>query len=157
MQNPKSSKEFCSILENTIGAQKASQALADETTQSLRKFAKDILAITKSPSNVMLSALTYIDRYFAATTRFDEKSSFIHFRLFLSTLITAHKYCSDVAILNKAWLEVCSDMFTVEDVNSMEREFLAIIKYALVVEDEETQDRWLQTIQDLTEEADAYM
>ncbi|KAI9335667.1 hypothetical protein BDR26DRAFT_839199 [Obelidium mucronatum] len=128
-----------------------------EITQSLRKLAREILSITKSPCNTILAALTYIDRYFIATNRFNEEAPHIQHRLFLSTLITAHKYCSDVAILNKAWLEVCGDMFTAQDVNSMEREFLTVIRYSLVVEDEDTQERWLETIQGLTEEADAYM
>ncbi|KAJ3119543.1 hypothetical protein HK100_000260 [Physocladia obscura] len=145
----------------------------------LRKFGRETLKITHSPCQVLLASLTYTDRYFSipSSNRFpqekqhkkntddhqsDEKSirsviPIIHCKLFLAALMTGHKYCSDTSLLNVAWMEVCGDLFTIREINNLERDFLQIINYGVIVEDAETQRRWTETIQDLTEKADAYM
>ncbi|KAI8613371.1 hypothetical protein BC830DRAFT_1132626 [Chytriomyces sp. MP71] len=171
MTTNQSSSHLATVLEAALGVSEASVAIADvviytiihhlpatdETTERLKQFTRNTLAITQSPAHTMLSCLTYIDRYFEAKNRFNEVDPNIHQRLLLATLITGHKYMSDVTILNSAWLEVCSDVFTKDDINDMERDFLTIIGFNVKVEDRETQDKWLETIQELTENADAFL
>ncbi|KAJ3347590.1 hypothetical protein HDU83_001949 [Entophlyctis luteolus] len=169
----KSSHAIASVLDQSLGTVEAAFALADVITLTIthhipcaeveelkaRRFAKQTLKITRSSTQTLLAALTYTDRYFSTPLkqRFNETQPNIHSRVFLAVLMTGHKYCSDTSLMNCAWMEVCGDIFTIAEINTLERDFLGVINYGVIVEDEETQARWLDTIQDLTEKADTFM
>ncbi|KAJ3222917.1 hypothetical protein HDU81_009534 [Chytriomyces hyalinus] len=165
-----SSKKLATDLDLALGESRASIAIADviictivhfmpapeQTVKLLEKFARDVLAITNSASYLMLSALTYVDRYFEAKERLSQEAApkHEHLSLLLCSFVLAHKYGLDVKVFNSSWLEVASPFFTTEAINRMEREFLRIIKFNVKVEDTDTQERWMEAIQALTEDVD---
>ncbi|KAI8616897.1 hypothetical protein BC830DRAFT_1167446 [Chytriomyces sp. MP71] len=173
--NQQHSKSISDLLDQTLGAVEAAYALADVVAftithhitcedyveKDLRKFAQKAVRISHSTSHVLLACLTYTDRYFnmPAKQRFAEETTpNIHHKVLLSALLTGHKYVNDtVTVANAAWVKVCGDLFSADQINKMEWEFLQKINYGVLVEDAETQKRWLDTIQDLTEQADTYM
>ncbi|TPX39357.1 hypothetical protein CcCBS67573_g10676 [Chytriomyces confervae] len=166
-----SSKKLATDLDLALGESRASIAIADviictichyipapdQTVKLLQKFARDVLTITNSASYLMLSALTYIDRYFEAKERLSQEAAQSHnehLSLLLCSFVLAHKYGLDVKVFNSSWLEVASPFFTTDAINRMEREFLCIINFNVKVEDQDTQERWLEAIQALTEDVD---
>ncbi|KAJ3400538.1 hypothetical protein HDU80_006867 [Chytriomyces hyalinus] len=158
----KSSKDISNMLDSVMGAVDAAYALSEDDEVLLRSFARTAVQKTRSNSQVLLTTLTYVDRYFSnpPKLRFQDETTarYIHYKIFISALLTGHKYVSDMtAVANIAWVNVCEGKFSMAQINSMEWDFLSKINYGVVVEDEETQKRWLDTIQDLTEKADTYM
>ncbi|KAJ3240402.1 hypothetical protein HDU81_003801 [Chytriomyces hyalinus] len=172
----KSSKDISNMLDSVMGAVDAAYALSEVVVYTiahhipcpeddellLRSFARTAVQKTRSNSQVLLTTLTYVDRYFSnpPKLRFDDETTarYIHYKIFISALLTGHKYVSDMtAVANIAWVNVCEGKFSMAQINTMEWDFLSKINYGVVVEDEETQKRWLDTIQDLTEKADTYM
>ncbi|KAJ3263470.1 hypothetical protein HDU77_010587 [Chytriomyces hyalinus] len=158
----KSSKDISNMLDSVMGAVDAAYALSEDDEVLLRSFARTAVQKTRSNSQVLLTTLTYVDRYFSnpPKLRFEDETTtrYIHYKIFISALLTGHKYVSDMtAVANIAWVNVCEGKFSMAQINSMEWDFLSKINYGVVVEDEETQKRWLDTIQDLTEKADTYM
>ncbi|KAJ3076411.1 hypothetical protein HDU98_003274 [Podochytrium sp. JEL0797] len=133
-----SSKTIANVLETSLGTVEAA------TTQ------------------ILLTALTYCDKYFEAPAKNQfprplDGSDKLQFKILLSTLICGYKYCNDSnPVANTAWTNV-TDKFTISEINAMEREFLAVINYSLVVEDTQTQKRWLDTIQEIMDKTDAFL
>ncbi|ORY45675.1 hypothetical protein BCR33DRAFT_716321 [Rhizoclosmatium globosum] len=170
----KSSKQISNLLDLSLGAADAAFALADvvaftithhipcnlDVETTLRQFAKNAIEMTQATSQIMLSSLTYADRYFSRPEkeRFPIDTPNIHYRVFLAVILTGYKYCADAKpVANVAWVQVCEDIFTLAEINKLEMDFLQVIQYGVLVEDEETQQRWLDTIQELTEKADTFM
>ncbi|KAI9335669.1 hypothetical protein BDR26DRAFT_783127, partial [Obelidium mucronatum] len=115
----------------------------------LKNFAYHLLETTKATNEVLLAALTYSDRYFQDTRsrQLSADDYLIHYRLLLITMLTAYKYINERSVSNKAWTRACDFTFDLEEINEMEREFLDILEYDLVVEDPNTQKQWMSRLQ----------
>ncbi|KAJ3074690.1 Cyclin-dependent protein kinase [Podochytrium sp. JEL0797] len=111
----------------------------------LKQFAGHVLRLSHPTVPVLLAALTYIDRYFSATSRFNEQDPVVHYRLFFIALLTAYKYVCERAVSNLAWESASDNFFTLPEINAMERSFLNVLQYDLVCEDNSTQGDWLET------------
>ncbi|KAJ3074684.1 hypothetical protein HDU98_010574 [Podochytrium sp. JEL0797] len=118
--------------------------------EHLMLFASHVLRVIEPTVPVLLAALTYIDRYFNATLRFNEQDPVVHFRLFFISLLTAYKYVCERAVANLAWEGASDNLFTLPEINAMERSFLNVLQYDLVCEDPSTQCDWLETVKMLT-------
>ncbi|KAJ3378086.1 hypothetical protein HDU92_007670 [Lobulomyces angularis] len=98
---------------------------------SLRAFIKSL-----SFSDIYLStAIIYISRI-----KFKKGSKGLpdtHYRLFLASIITAHKFLDDNSYKNKLWSDLNGKLFSCKDINLMERQFLSMLDYNLMVSQEE--------------------
>ncbi|KAK9695820.1 hypothetical protein K7432_012767 [Basidiobolus ranarum] len=61
-------------------------------------------------------------------------------RLFLASLILANKYLQDGAYHNKTWYKVIEGVYSLHEINQMERELLGLLNYELCV----TKADWLE-------------
>ena len=102
----------------------------DRRTPELTAFVRQ--ALTASQANVVtvVLALMYIERF---KKRLPPRSSGDHdtpHRLFFVALMLASKFLYDQTLTNRAWSKV-SALFTVEELNVMEVDFLSLVKYDL--------------------------
>ncbi|ORX96785.1 hypothetical protein K493DRAFT_184824, partial [Basidiobolus meristosporus CBS 931.73] len=54
-------------------------------------------------------------------------------RLFLASLVLANKYLQDGAYHNKTWYKVVEGLYSLHEINQMERELLGLLNYELCV------------------------
>ncbi|KAI8617255.1 hypothetical protein BC830DRAFT_1056148, partial [Chytriomyces sp. MP71] len=97
--------------------------------EDFQEFVGHIVGATKSNVVHLLSTITLIERYFEMKNRFDEGSHNIHHRIFLAALLVSFKYINERSVLNSAWEMICDDYYTLEEINTIEREFLQILAY----------------------------
>ena len=105
----------------------------DTKTPELASFVRQ--SLTGSQANVVtvLLALIYVERF---KQRLPPRSSGDHdtpHRLFFVSLMLASKFLYDQTLTNRAWSKI-SALFTVEELNMMELDFLSLVKYDLYVE-----------------------
>ncbi|KAJ3296705.1 hypothetical protein HDU79_005918 [Rhizoclosmatium sp. JEL0117] len=140
-------------LEQTYNPSTAKQALAAEIpcskTEQLHKFTKQLVRTTQASYPVLLAARTYTIRYFSSPAQFSESDDLIHFRLAFLSLLVAYKYINERAVANTAWQKASQELFTLEEVNAMERMFLSMVRFDLRVEDSETQAEWANLLDKL--------
>ncbi|ORX91809.1 hypothetical protein K493DRAFT_190934, partial [Basidiobolus meristosporus CBS 931.73] len=63
-------------------------------------------------------------------------------RLFLASLVLANKYLQDGAYHNKTWYKVIEGVYSLNEINQMERELLGLLGYKLCV----TKADWLEFV-----------
>lgn len=85
---------------------------------------------TKLPECVVFSALALLQRL---KSRFPSARGSSGHRLFISAFMIASKVMCDDTYSNKSWSVVAQGMFTVREVNQMEREFCSYLEYELNV------------------------
>ncbi|KAJ3935088.1 MAG: hypothetical protein NXY57DRAFT_958474 [Lentinula lateritia] len=88
---------------------------------------------TKLPECVVFSALALLQRL---KSRFPSAKGSSGHRLFISAFMIASKVMCDDTYSNKSWSVVAQGMFTVREVNQMEREMCGYLDWELTVEGE---------------------
>ncbi|KAJ4482204.1 hypothetical protein J3R30DRAFT_3699623 [Lentinula aciculospora] len=88
---------------------------------------------TKLPECVVFSALALLQRL---KSRFPSAKGSSGHRLFISVFMIASKVMCDDTYSNKSWSVVAQGMFTVREVNQMEREMCGYLDWELTVEGE---------------------
>lgn len=88
---------------------------------------------TKLPECVVFSALALLQRL---KSRFPSARGSSGHRLFISAFMIASKVMCDDTYSNKSWSVVAQGMFTVREVNQMEREFCGYLDFSLNVPSE---------------------
>ncbi|KIK69601.1 hypothetical protein GYMLUDRAFT_66895 [Collybiopsis luxurians FD-317 M1] len=86
---------------------------------------------TKLPTGVVFSALALLQRL---KSRFPSAKGSSGHRLFISAFMIASKVMCDDTYSNKSWSVVAQGMFTVREVNQMEREMCGYLDWELNVE-----------------------
>ncbi|KAI8820058.1 hypothetical protein BJ741DRAFT_639499 [Chytriomyces cf. hyalinus JEL632] len=114
---------------------------------NLIKFAHHLISISDSSVSVLLTAVTYLERYFSSNQQLETSKPLPH-ALLLVSLMTSFKYVNEKAVTNRAWANITDGLFSLREVNQLECNFLAIIKYTLFVEDDATQHAWNQWLDD---------
>ncbi|KAJ3206922.1 hypothetical protein HK099_000396 [Clydaea vesicula] len=94
------------------------------TTFLVTHFTKDLIA----PANNTTSE---------TSTNFSKVSMSNCALLFLASIITAHKFLDDNSYKNKLWSDLNGKLFSCKDINLMERQFLSMLDYNLMVSQEE--------------------
>ncbi|CAG8571808.1 20702_t:CDS:1 [Gigaspora margarita] len=88
----------------------------------------------------MVVGLIYVNRLkktLPSTARGDFDTPY---KIFLSAILVASKYLSDQSLQNKTIADITDGLYTVKDVNTMERSFLGLLKYDLWVDRNEVED-----------------
>ncbi|KAI8617264.1 hypothetical protein BC830DRAFT_122564 [Chytriomyces sp. MP71] len=98
---------------------------------------------------ILMVTITYLERYFQSSVRFSEKDPLVRSRVIFIALLTAYKYVGERGVLNKAWIRACEGLFNLDEINNMERLFLGVLQYQLMVEDDQTQTCWRDWIEQL--------
>ncbi|KAJ3972998.1 hypothetical protein EV361DRAFT_867271 [Lentinula raphanica] len=88
---------------------------------------------TKLPECVVFSALALLQRL---KSRFPSAKGSSGHRLFISAFMISSKVMCDDTYSNKSWSVVAQGMFTVREVNQMEREMCGYLDWELTVEGE---------------------
>ncbi|KAG9287025.1 hypothetical protein G9A89_022989 [Geosiphon pyriformis] len=104
---------------------------------NLLHFIKDITIKSKVSKMTMVVGLIYVHRLkktLPSTARGDFDTPY---RIFLSAILVASKYLSDHSLQNRNMAHITGGLYTVKDVNTMERSFLGLLKYNLWVDVEE--------------------
>ncbi|CAJ0760992.1 6482_t:CDS:2, partial [Entrophospora sp. SA101] len=113
------------------------RSLRNASLPNLIHFIKDVTIKTKISKVTMVVGLIYVHRLkktLPATARGDFDTPY---KIFLSAILVASKYLSDHSLQNKRVAEITGGLYTVKDVNTMERSFLGLLKYDLWVDVEE--------------------
>ncbi|KAK9722593.1 hypothetical protein K7432_002583 [Basidiobolus ranarum] len=110
-------------------------------------FIQGLLIFTDIPSTVVLVGMNYLYRLRTSSIVADNPPSGSEYRVLVVALLTASKYIEDLSYSNLSWSEVSG--FEVEELNLMEREFLAELDWKLWISPEEYEgwlggiDHWL--------------
>lgn len=133
------SVETLRIAERELGNSIPQKRLAPEATAStgFRKWVVTILQTTQVSQNVILLALLFIYRLKTAnpTVRGNLGSEY---RLLTVALMLGNKFLDDNTYTNKTWAEVSG--ITVNEIHTMEVEFLGNMRYSLMASKEEWEE-----------------
>ncbi|KAI9318541.1 cyclin-domain-containing protein [Dichotomocladium elegans] len=99
---------------------------------AFKKFCLQLLAATQLSDNAVYIALKYICLLLRAHPAIDGGEG-SEYRLFTVALMLANKFLDDSTFTNKTWSEVSG--IKLDDLNTMEAEFLAAVDYRLFVRD----------------------
>ncbi|CAG8528335.1 4205_t:CDS:2 [Paraglomus occultum] len=113
------------------------RSLKNASLPDLMHFIREITAKAKVSTTTMVIGLIYIHRLkkiLPATARGDFDTPH---KIFLSTILVASKFVCDESLQNKMIADVTGGLYSVRDVNTMERSFLGLLKYDLWVSGEE--------------------
>ena len=86
------------------------------------------------PRSCFIVALIYIDRLLVSQTNITITPNTIH-KLFLTSILTASKFNTDIYYSNAAWAGFGG--IRTEELNVLEREFLFLLQFSLVVTKQE--------------------
>lgn len=121
------------------------------TTASLMTFLQHILKHSRTTHSTLQLALFYLFRIRPRMSTVleqlpikDRPYVLCGRRMFLASLISAHKYLQDKTYKNKAWTQISG--LPVEQINHAERIFLCLLDYQLYIK-KDTYDHWLQLVQ----------
>ncbi|CAO3615971.1 unnamed protein product [Cunninghamella echinulata] len=140
---------------NTIWPQPISKNTTNTSTTtstaSLMTFLQHILKHSRTTHSTLQLALFYLFRIRPRMTNcLDQLSSkdrpyvLCGRRMFLASLLSAHKYLQDKTYKNKAWTSISG--LPVDQINHSERVFLYLLDYQLYIK-KETYDHWLTLVQ----------
>ncbi|KAF8305133.1 hypothetical protein DL93DRAFT_2144770, partial [Clavulina sp. PMI_390] len=103
----------------------------------LEDFILSLCRRNKVTVGTLSSALIYLSRLRERMSNsFGATHSTPH-RLFFSALIVASKFSNDVNTRNKHWAHYVSGLWTLDEINVMERQFLNVIDYDLTFDEDE--------------------
>ncbi|KAJ3222916.1 hypothetical protein HDU81_009533 [Chytriomyces hyalinus] len=114
---------------------------------NLTKFAHHLISISDSSVSVLLTAITYLERYFSSNQQLETSKPLSH-ALLLVSLMIGFKYVNEKGVTNRAWANITDGLFSLCEVNQLEWQFLVVIKYTLFVEDDVMQHAWNQWLDD---------
>ncbi|ORX94976.1 hypothetical protein K493DRAFT_198720, partial [Basidiobolus meristosporus CBS 931.73] len=99
------------------------------------EFIQRLLIFTDIPSTVVLIGMNYLYRL-RSSSIFAENPAFgSDYRVLVVALLTASKYVEDQSYNNQSWSEVTG--FEIDELNSMEREFLEELDWKLWISPED--------------------
>jgi len=104
-------------------------AFANEPQVPMATYIKRMTKLVKISKEDVLLALIYLERLLASNPALQVTNLNCH-RLFLVSAMLATKFLHDIPLSNKYWSQV-SGTFTLAQMNKMEGEFLALLKFDL--------------------------
>lgn len=99
-------------------------------TDALSNFILNILQRVNPPSSVVFTALLLLERL---KTRFPTYYCSAGRRLFLAAFMIAHKVIIDNSYLNSSWHVIAGRLFTVDEINTMERDMCGDLDWDLTI------------------------
>lgn len=104
---------------------------------SLSHFIKKLVKYTNVYTPTLLTAAVYLRRLKAVLPQDATGVPSTTHRIFLACLILSAKNHNDSSPLNKHWTKYTDGLFTLEDVNLMERQLLQLLNWNMVVHNDE--------------------
>ncbi|CAG8457884.1 10032_t:CDS:2 [Acaulospora morrowiae] len=127
--------------------------LKNASLPNLPHFIKDITEKSKVTDIIMVVGLIYVHRL-KKTLPPEARGDFdTPYKIFLSSILVASKYLSDHSLQNKTIADITNGLYTIKDVNTMERSFLGLLKYDLWVDRDEVK-KFLEEHRDLALDVD---
>ncbi|KAL1759354.1 hypothetical protein FB107DRAFT_205336 [Schizophyllum commune] len=111
----------------------------DLARQRLMSFVSNVIYRAEVPIAVILATLVYIER--AKEHLHITVEDFAHERVFLGALIVAAKYINDASPKNAHWA-LYTGIFTKRDVCLVEREFLSVLDFCLMLHADDLQTHY---------------
>lgn len=118
----------------TSTAAHSSQKHGSSSAPALAEFTAYLLTRTRLSVNCLFVALFYLNKL---KQRFPQAKGSSGHRLILSALIVSQKFVNDDTYNNKTWSTVATGVFTLQEINQMERELCAFLEWKLWVKRDE--------------------
>ncbi|PVU90377.1 hypothetical protein BB559_000485 [Furculomyces boomerangus] len=106
------------------------------TLVSLDKFITNLVLKSKVQAGTLICTLIYLERLKKRLPLGAKGIECTYHRIFLASLIIAGKYLNDASPKNKYWARY-SNMFSIPEVNLMEKQFLFLLDFDLRIEGED--------------------
>ncbi|KAG0672206.1 hypothetical protein C6P45_003681 [Maudiozyma exigua] len=116
------------------------EKFSNDNLPSLSRFIKKLVRYTNVYTPTLLTTAVYLRRLKAVLPRDATGVPSTTHRIFLACLILSAKNHNDSSPLNKHWTKYTDGLFTLEDVNLMERQLLQLLNWNMVVQQEELID-----------------
>mgnify|MGYP001809658765 CR=1 FL=1 len=114
------------------------------------RFLKHVLKSTKISCTVLILSLKFAQQFLHRVrivgNPYCAGLDSNQFRLFVTSLLLADKYSEDHPYTNKSWSSLSG--LPIDDINTMERAFLAVMQHALYTREAEFRD-WTKSLQNL--------
>lgn len=104
---------------------------------TLREFIVKLIDYTNVYTPTLVMTLCYLNRLSLKLPPHATGMPSTRHRIFLSCLILSAKNHNDSSPLNKHWTKYTDGLFTLQDVNLMERQLLALLDWDIVIREEE--------------------
>ncbi|OZJ04974.1 hypothetical protein BZG36_01764 [Bifiguratus adelaidae] len=101
---------------------------------NLERFISDIFHKTHLSPCVSVIALIYLERLKSMLPERARGEFDTPYKVFLASILVASKFCEDVGLTNRVISEMTRGLYTIQQLNAMERSFLYLIKYNLKVD-----------------------
>ncbi|PVV03152.1 hypothetical protein BB560_002380 [Smittium megazygosporum] len=102
----------------------------------LNSFIKNLSVKSKVQTGTLICTLVYLSRLRKRLPKGAKGIPCTYHRIFLASLIIAGKYLNDASPKNKYWAKY-SSMFSIAEVNLMEKQFLFLLDYDLRIDAED--------------------
>ncbi|KAK9701201.1 hypothetical protein K7432_011817 [Basidiobolus ranarum] len=127
-------------ISHTYATQDSTSIRTRRRRAEMVEFIQRLLIFTDIPSTVVLVGMNYLYRL-RNSSIFAENPAFgSEYRVLVVALLAASKYVEDQSYNNQSWSEVSG--FDIDELNSMEREFLEELDWKLWISPEEYEE-WL--------------
>lgn len=113
------------------------RSVSQHSMPNLLQFIKEISTKADVSPITLLVGLIYVHRLKKNLPALARGEFDTPYRIFLAAILVASKYLSDNSLHNKTIAMVTEGLFSLKDVNTMERSFLGLLKYELWVTDQE--------------------
>lgn len=104
---------------------------------TLREFITKLIDYTNVYTPTLLMTLCYLNRLSLKLPPHATGMPSSRHRIFLSCLILSAKNHNDSSPLNKHWTKYTDGLFTLQDVNLMERQLLSLLDWSIIIREEE--------------------
>jgi hypothetical protein len=120
---------------------------ASEHIPALEDFIKYIISRSAIRAPVVFLATLYVDRVRKCLPKESRGLYCTRHRVTLAAIIVAYKYLNDINIKNRIWSQIAR-VFSLQEVNLMERQFLHILNYDLGFSEKEI-ETYMKKVDDI--------
>lgn len=103
-------------------------------------FADNLLRKTHCAPHILLTSIVYIERFLRATRTDTFVSPEQACKVLVISLILSIKFHSDSAMKNNRWASLLYPWLSEGEINDLERRFLRVIEYNLLISKEDLMD-----------------
>ncbi|KAF9181755.1 hypothetical protein BGZ51_005221 [Haplosporangium sp. Z 767] len=115
-----------------------SSSAAEQQQPSLVHFLRNICVKAAVTELALVISLIYVDRLKKVLTTMARGDPDTPFKIILSALLVVKKFLEEDCVgLNRLFSKITNGLYTLRDINTMERSFLGLLKFSLFVTEEE--------------------